>query len=153
MSRVEIQNALAEIKVSYEPKSNIQDCPKVDSPESAVRIARSFWKDIAYRESFYVLLLNRANRIIGYTKISEGGGHATVADAKMIFQAALKTNASSLVLCHNHPSGNDKPSETDLTLTKRLVKAGEFLEIKVIDHIILLPENGFFSFVQGGLMS
>jgi DNA repair protein RadC len=104
-----------------------------------------------YREEFMILLLNRANKILGWVKISAGGTTGTIADPKMIFQAALLANAAAIVLCHNHPSDNLQPSEGDRQITKKLVEAGRLLDISVIDHVIL-TENSFFSFADEGLI-
>ena len=102
-------------------------------------------------EEFWVLLLNRANKIIRKISISEGGIAGTVADPKKIFKAALENNASSIILCHNHPSGNIKPSEADIKLTKKLKDAGLMLDISVLDHIIV-GDNTYFSFADENLM-
>jgi DNA repair protein RadC len=98
-------------------------------------------------ELFYVLLLNRANKIIRDVQISEGGIAGTVADPKKIFKLALDYNASSIILCHNHPSGNIKPSADDISLTKKIKGAGEMLDISVLDHIILGDEK-YYSFAD-----
>lgn len=102
-------------------------------------------------EEFWVLILNRRNQIIKKQLISSGGVSGTVADPKIIFYAALQELASSIVLIHNHPSGNLKPSQSDLDLTKKLKKAGEVLEIPVIDHLIYTDE-GYFSFADEGML-
>jgi DNA repair protein RadC len=126
--------------------------PTITSSQDVFDVIRKHWSDdIQYRESFAVLLLNRANKALGFSFISKGAIAATVSDPKMIFQAALKANASSIILVHNHPSGNLQPSEADLNLTKNLVKAGEFLELKVLDHLII-GEDSYFSFADEGLM-
>lgn len=106
--------------------------------------------DNAYEE-FWILLLSRANKIIRKIPISTGGISGTIADPRKIFKAALEHNAVSIILCHNHPSGNTKPSETDIKLTKKLKDAGQLLDISVLDHIIA-GDNSFFSFADEGLM-
>ncbi len=127
--------------------------PKVTCSNDAVEVLRSIWSDqIEYREEFVILCLNRANKVLGYSKISSGGTSGTVADPKIIFQIALKSNASSIILAHNHPSGNINPSDSDLKLTKKLKNAGTLLDIPVLDHIILTNES-FFSFADEGIMS
>ena len=98
-------------------------------------------------EAFYILLLNRANKVIREIQISEGGFSGTVADPKKIFKMALEQNASAIILCHNHPSGNIKPSDADIKLTHKLKNAGEMLDLPVIDHIILGEEN-YYSFAD-----
>ena len=102
-------------------------------------------------EEFWILLLNRANGILGTKQISHGGMTGTVADSKVIFSTALEYKAISIILCHNHPSGNLKPSDADIRLTKRLKLAGDAIEIGVIDHLIV-SENGYFSFADEGMM-
>ncbi len=104
----------------------------------------------APREEFWVILLNRANEVIKTEKMSEGGVAGTVVDPKLIFKAALDYLASAIILVHNHPSGNLKPSQADLQLTKQLKEAGKFLEINVLDHVIF-ADNGFYSFVDEGV--
>jgi len=100
-------------------------------------------------ETFFILLLNRANKIIRHIQISEGGITGTVADPKKIFKLALEHNGTSIILCHNHPSGNVNPSDADIRLTKKLKNAGEMLDIPVLDHIIL-GEEKYFSFADEG---
>ena len=97
------------------------------------------------------MLLNRANKVIGIYEVSSGGMSGTVADPKLIFSAALKSCATSMVLSHNHPSGNLKPSNADLRLTSKIKAGGELLDIDVLDHIILTSE-GYFSFADEGLI-
>ena len=94
-------------------------------------------------------MLNRANKVIREIQISEGGFSGTVADPKKIFKVALEHNASAIILCHNHPSGNIKPSDADIKLTRKLRSAGEMLDLPVIDHIILGEEN-YYSFADEG---
>jgi DNA repair protein RadC len=103
------------------------------------------------KEEFWVLLLNRANRLIRKEQISSGGVSGTVADPKIIFKSALEHYASSIVLVHNHPSGNLKPSQSDINLTQKMKEAGKLLEIPVLDHLIF-GDNGYMSFVDDGLL-
>jgi DNA repair protein RadC len=102
-------------------------------------------------EEFWILFLNRANMIISKKQISSGGMAGTVVDPKIIFKAALDEKASSIILCHNHPSGNIQPSEEDKKLTKKIIEAGKVLEIMVLDHVIV-SHSGFFSFADEGLL-
>lgn len=102
-------------------------------------------------EVFYLLLLNRANKIIRAVKISEGGFAGTVADPKKIFKIALEYAASAIILCHNHPSGNLQPSDADIKLTNKLVASGELLDLKVLDHLIL-GDGEYFSFADENLI-
>lgn len=102
-------------------------------------------------EEFVILMLNRANYIINKFKLSKGGVAGTVVDQKIVFKEALENLASGIILCHNHPSGNLKPSPEDLTITKKLKLAGDLLDIKVMDHIIVAGNN-YFSFADEGLI-
>lgn len=103
------------------------------------------------KEEFWVILLNRANRLIKKEQISSGGVSGTVADPKIIFKAALDQYASSIILVHNHPSGNLKPSQADINLTKKMKEAGKLLEIPVLDHVIFSDE-GYLSFADQGML-
>ncbi|HOX77703.1 MAG TPA: JAB domain-containing protein [Bacteroidales bacterium] len=102
-------------------------------------------------EEFVVICLNRANRMLGWAKISSGGLSGTVADPKVIFQIALKSNASSIILAHNHPSGSLQSSEMDIRLTRKNKEAGLMLDLQALDHIILTTE-GYYSFAEEGCL-
>lgn len=102
-------------------------------------------------EEFWVLLLNRANRVIKKFQISQGGVSGTVADPKIIFKAALEALASGIILAHNHPSGNLNASQADLDLTKKLKEGGKMLDIQVLDHLILAGQK-YLSFADEGLI-
>jgi len=102
-------------------------------------------------ESFVVVYLNRANKVIQQETISEGGITGTVADPRIILKKALDHHAVSIILCHNHPSGNLKPSKADELLTNKIKNAAAFLDIQVMDHIIV-SEEGYYSFADEGLM-
>lgn len=102
-------------------------------------------------ETFWIMLLNRANRLIRKINISEGGFSGTVADPKKIFKIALEYNACSVILCHNHPSGNIQPSEADIRLTKKLKEAGLLLDMPVLDHIIIAGD-AYYSFADEGML-
>jgi DNA repair protein RadC len=101
-------------------------------------------------EEFWILLLNRANKVIKKRSVSVGGISGTVADPKVIFKIALEHGASAIIIIHNHPSGNTKPSEADIRLTKKLKEAGLLLEIPVLDHLIF-TDNGYLSFADEGI--
>lgn len=103
------------------------------------------------KEEFWIILLNRANGLLKKEQVSSGGISGTVADPKIIFKAALDQFASSIILVHNHPSGNLKPSRADLDLTKKMKHAGELLEIPVLDHIIF-GDEGYLSFADEGIL-
>lgn len=105
----------------------------------------------SHYEEFWVLFLNRANRRLSVLNISEGGQAGTVADPKKIFKLALEQNAASMILCHNHPSGNLKPSEADIKLTRKLKDAGQMLDMPVLDHLIIGDEK-YYSFADEGML-
>lgn len=143
---------LAEIEVTYRTKVPAADRRKISSSRDANEIFREIWSDtLEFREEFYILLLNRANKVLGWYRVSSGGLTGTVADTRIIFSVALKSLACAIVLAHNHPSGNLQPSEADLSLTKNLAAAGKILEITVLDHLILTKDS-FYSFADEGNM-
>ena len=144
---------VSEIQVSYQPKFKVSECPKVSSSREAYRVLISNWdiQRIYFQEQFYVLMLNMSGRVIGIALISTGGKAATIADPKIIFSIALKVQATSIILAHNHPSENLKPSQADLNLTRRMVEAGKMLELPVIDHLIVTADR-FYSFGDEGLI-
>lgn len=120
------------------------------SPDEIARFLQEKFKDLT-REVFAVLYLNHALKIVGFEVVSEGGITGTVADARVILRKALEKSAVKIVLCHNHPSGNLKPSHADQVLTDKIKQAAELVDIKVIDHIIVSDE-GFYSFAEEGLI-
>jgi DNA repair protein RadC len=145
---------VTEIQLSYKTRIKASDRPKIACSEDAYNILKEYWNEgtMELREEFKILLLNRANRVLGIVNISTGGVSGTIADPKIIFSSALKANASSLILSHNHPSGNLKPSQTDLTLTSNLTKAGKLLEIPVLDHLIITDES-YYSWADQGFIN
>ncbi|MBP6977625.1 MAG: JAB domain-containing protein [Lentimicrobiaceae bacterium] len=146
------KNFVRELRVNYGVVS-YTNCNKVSSSLDACSILRDIWdSDISHREAFYILCLNRANKVIGYALISLGGISGTVADPKVIFSTALLANASSIILAHNHPSGNTEPSAADQALTKKMIQAGSVLDIQVLDHLIITPDT-YLSFADENLMS
>jgi len=143
---------IAEIQVSYKTNVRASERRKIITSKEAENAFRNFWSDgMELREEFYILLLNRANRVLGWYKLSQGGTAGTVVDSKLVFSIALKGLACSIILAHNHPSSNLQPSDSDISLTKRLKQAGEILEISVFDHLILTTE-GYYSFADEGMI-
>lgn len=102
-------------------------------------------------EEFWVLYLNNANKVIAKYQLSKGGMTGTVVDVRIIFKSALESGAVAIVLCHNHPSGNLKPSEADKEITKKIKTAGKSLDINVLDHVIV-TQNGYYSFADEGIL-
>lgn len=138
---------VAEIQLTYKNKVKAEDRPQIKSSRDAYWVLESNWSDqIGLVEEFNILLLDRANRVMAMCPISKGGVAGTVVDLKIVFAAALKGRASSIILSHNHPSGNLSPSQTDIELTKRFEQAGKILDIMVLDHLILSPDGDYYSF-------
>jgi DNA repair protein RadC len=144
---------IAEIQLSYHPHFKATERPQISQSMDAYTILSNNWnmETIELKEDFKLLLLNRANRVLGIYEVSSGGMAGTVVDPKLIFGIALKAGASYLVLSHNHPSGNLKPSTEDIAITKKLEAAGKLLDLLVIDHIII-TKSGYLSFQDEGLM-
>lgn len=144
---------VSEISVSYKPAKAHR--PIVKSSSEAATLIRPFFPDgtIELQERFMAMYLNRANRVIGVYPVSIGGITGTVADPRLILAVALKVLATSIILFHNHPSGNLQPSEADVTLTEKIKTAALYHDIKVIDHVILTEDTGrFYSFADDGIL-
>jgi DNA repair protein RadC len=124
--------------------------PKINGSADAFEILKADLLDLPHEE-FWVLLLNRANRVIKKVQVSQGGVAGTVADPKIIFKCALEELASGIILSHNHPSGNLTPSQADINLTQKLRDGGKLLEIQVLDHLIV-GGHKYFSFADEGLL-
>jgi DNA repair protein RadC len=114
-------------------------------------IKQFYGDDIDVWESFFILLLNRNSKTIGYAKISQGGITGTVVDVKIIAKYCIDSLSSCCVLAHNHPSGNTQPSVADKELTQKVIKALELIDVKVLDHIILTSES-YYSFADNGIL-
>jgi DNA repair protein RadC len=123
---------------------------KITTSKDAYDAMKGKMSDLPHEE-FWMIILNRANAIIKKELISRGGVAGTVVDTKIIFKTAVEHYASSIIICHNHPSGNLKPSEADIRITKNIKEAGKIMEIPLIDHLIL-SENGYYSFADEGML-
>ena len=122
----------------------------IKSSETVFSLFHPLLGDLEHEE-FWLLMLNRANRVIGRFKVSQGGLSGTVIDTRIILKKALDNLASSIIVCHNHPSGNNQPSDADVKITEKLKKAAGILEIKLLDHIII-ADKSYFSFADEGLI-
>ncbi|MFM9950914.1 MAG: JAB domain-containing protein [Saprospiraceae bacterium] len=140
---------VSEVQLSYHSQLQTEDYPKVTASIDAEKLFRENWSDdMELYEEFIVLFLNKANQVKGLFRASRGGSSATVVDLKIVFAAAVKAMASGIIVAHNHPSGNLAPSQADIDLTRKLRIAGEVLEMPLLDHIILAPNKGFYSFAD-----
>ena len=146
-------NQIAEVELIYKTKIKASERPQVKTSKESADLLKQMWNEnkIDFVEQFKVLFLNRANEILGIIDLSTGGVTGTVADPKLIFVAALKANACSIIISHNHPSGNLKPSQADEQLTQKIKYAGQLLDIRLFDHIIISSE-GYYSFADEGLI-
>jgi DNA repair protein RadC len=131
-------------------ESDTQEKPQITTSQDAYDLVKGDLIDLPHEE-FWVLLLNRAHRVVKKKRVSEGGVSGTVADPKIIFKLALEELASGIIVAHNHPSGNNAPSQTDIDLTKKIKESGRFLEIQLLDHIIVAG-NKYFSFADEGMV-
>ena len=148
---MDIDYTVGEVELSYKPK--FKSLHQVSCSEDAYKYLLPTYKEgtICYKEYFKVLFLNQAKQILGYTLISEGGITETCADVRVILQAALLTNSVAIILAHNHPSGNLKPSRQDMDITKQVREASNFMRIKILDHIIL-SDTEYYSFADEGML-
>lgn len=130
--------------------TNDLEIKTVKSSQDAYGLVRRHLSGLSHEE-FYVVLLNRGNKVLSVEQVSSGGLSGTVADGKIIYRKALLKESSALILAHNHPSGNLKPSQADLNLTRKLKEFGELVGFQVLDHLII-SDNGYLSFADEGLI-
>lgn len=130
--------------------SRLHEKPQITCSRDAFNAIAPMLVDLPHEE-FWMLLLNRANRVLSREQASQGGMAGTVVDAKVVFRRAIEGKATSIVLCHNHPSGNLNPSQADIDLTRKLKNAGEIVDVLVLDHLII-GEGGYYSFADEGLL-
>jgi DNA repair protein RadC len=135
-------NYISEYKITTKKYKSKLEVKKITDSNKSYEFIKKFWhKDLNIYESFFILLLNQANETIAYAKISQGGVAGTVIDTKIIAKYAVDCLASAIILAHNHPSGNPTPSRQDIQLTKKVKKGLEFLDIKVLDHLIIFQDG------------
>lgn len=149
-----IPNRVSEIQVTYNPKVKKEERYVITGSKIAYQLFLEIWDSgtIEYVESFYILLLNQGNQVLGFVKVSSGGRSEVLVDARTIFAPALKGCATSIILAHNHPSGKVRPSQQDLVLTRNLKEGGQLLNISVLDHLIITAFDGYLSFADEGMM-
>lgn len=151
--RPEVLNQVAEVELIYRSKVKASERPKITRSADAYELFMKYWNEnkLEFVEEFKVMLLNKANKVLGICELTTGGVSGTVADPKLIFITALKCNASYVAIAHNHPSGNLKPSKADEQLTLQIKEAGKFLDLPLLDHLIVTTE-GYYSFADEGLL-
>lgn len=146
-------NQVAEIQLVYKTKVKASERPYISSSRSVYQLALHCWNPgtIEFFEQFKVLLLNQFNKVLGLYEVSSGGIAGTVVDLRLIFAAALKANAVSLIMIHNHPSGQTRPSGADIQITRKVKEAGKILDVTLLDHLIITPET-YYSFADEGAL-
>lgn len=144
---------VSEVELIYKTNIKPSERIKIEDSKKVYEVLKTVYdyNKIEHKESFYAMYLNRANKILAVILISEGGTSACLVDVKLIFQAALKLNASGIILSHNHPSGQLQPSSADIQITNKVKEAAKLLEMQVIEHIIVTPEDDkYYSFADNG---
>ncbi|NND23407.1 MAG: JAB domain-containing protein [Acidimicrobiia bacterium] len=144
-------NTIREINLSY--SSNGMERVTITDSESAYRVLLDNWdhNTLELQEEFKALFLDRDNKVLGIYSLSKGGTAGTIVDIKLLMVAALKTKANSIILAHNHPSGNLKPSLPDKELTKKIKEACKFLDVHLLDHIIVTSKS-YYAFSDEGIL-
>ena len=145
-------DCIAEMQLLYKTKVKPSERPKISSSQDSYKQFQQILDEnsIEHVETMYILMLNRANKVLGWYILSKGGVAGTVCDVKVVLQLALNSNASAFILAHNHPSGNLTPSQDDIRLTKKINEASKLLDITLFDHLILSTE-GYLSMQDEGL--
>jgi len=154
MNTSDILTQASEIEIHYKSKVRPSERPQITNSKDCAEIFKSIFdfNTIDYREFFYAMYLNRGNKILGVLQVSSGGVSGTIADPKIIFQGALKLNASVIIVCHNHPSGNLKPSPEDITLSRKLKEGAAILDMAVLDSLIITSADDYTSLADEGLL-
>lgn len=144
---------IPEIKISVSFDRRKSELHSIKSAKDAFSVFQMIFNadTIDWNEEFILLCLNNANKVLGYYKISSGGMLATVVDLRMLFMTALNALSTQIIIAHNHPSGNLNPSTADKQLTQKIKQAGDFLDIKLLDHIII-SDGEHYSFLENGLL-
>jgi DNA repair protein RadC len=145
---------ISEVKLIYRTKVKASARLQVKSSKDAFEIFFDTWDldSIEHVEHFKLMLLSRSNRVLGIAEISKGGLSGTVTDVRVILQYVIKSNASGIIVCHNHPSGNLQPSESDLSLTKKIKEAARLMDVQLLDHLIIIPEGRYYSVADEGII-
>lgn len=147
-------NNLGEVEVSYKYQSTLENRLVVKTPEDALYTLRCLFhtERMGIQEQFIVIFLNRANMVIGSCNLFTGSNSACVVDVKLILAVGLKLMANSVIISHNHPSGNLKPSSEDISLTKKIQSALDAVEMSLLDHLIVSPDFKYLAFSEEGLL-
>jgi DNA repair protein RadC len=138
---------ISEVKLVYRTNVRASERFQVKTSRDAFDIFWEAWDQdsIEHVEEFKLILLTRSNKVLGIASISKGGISGTVTDVRIILQYAIKANASGLIICHNHPSGNLQPSESDMAITKKVKDSAKLMDLQLLDHLIIIPEGRYYS--------
>ncbi len=149
-----MRDKVNEIKISYTEKITTSTINSITNSCEVAQLLFENWDNdtIGLQESFKIVLLNNGNKVKGIYHISQGGITGTLVDLRILFAVVLKSLSVAIILVHNHPSGKLTPSQSDKLLTKKIKNAADFLDIKVLDHLILAPNGEFYSFADSGLL-
>jgi len=151
---IRMEPKVNEIQISYREKlSTLKSLSLTNSKEVAELLFKNWDANtIGLHETFKILLLNRSNKVKGIYPLSHGGITGTLVDVRILFAIVLKTLSVGIILAHNHPSGNLKPSQPDKQLTQKIKRAAALFDIKVLDHLIIVPNGDYFSFADNGIL-
>ena len=149
-----MKDKVNEIQISYKEKTSISKSPSIKSSADAAELLFEHWdkSTIGLYENFKVVLLNNSNKVKGVYELSKGGITGTLVDIRILFATILKSLSVGIILTHNHPSGKLKPSEADINLTKKIKKAAELFDVKVLDHLIIVPNGDYYSFSDNAII-
>ena len=147
-------SSVSEIQVSYINKIKSKKTHKITCSSDIAELLFDTWNKstIELHESFKVVLLNNSNTVKGIFEMSSGGITGTLVDVRILFAVALKSLSTGIILAHNHPSGTLKPSQSDISLTNKIKHASELLDIKLLDHLIITPNQEYYSFADEGIL-
>ncbi|MBS9462910.1 JAB domain-containing protein [Flagellimonas sp. 389] len=149
-----MKNKVNEIQISYKERVPAPFWQKINSSQDASEILFEHWNKntIGVQESFKVLLLNNSNKVKGIYELSRGGITATMIDLRILFAVVLKTLSVAIILTHNHPSGKLEASKADIQLTNKIKNAAALFDIKVLDHLIIVPNGEYYSFADNSIL-
>ena|SRR5665647_2896116 len=146
-----IPELIAEVQISYSSNIKAKDRIKITGSHDAADAFRAIWPAYEHIEFSYMLMMNRQNQILGYHQLSKGGMTGAVVDVRVIFQVALKACCTSIIIAHNHPSGNLQCSDADRKISRQIKEAGAIMDIPLLDHLILTSDS-FYSLADEGLL-
>jgi len=130
--------------------AEVPEAPQIKCSKDVADIFQPLLSDLLHEE-FWILFLNRSNRVISRMKLSQGGVSGTVTDVRIVMKKAIENLASGIIVCHNHPSGNLNPSESDTKITQKIKEAGNLMDIQLLDHLII-SDKDYYSFADNGLI-